>query len=170
MVGALVRVGQAGRAHELLKFFMHDRRPEGWNQWAEVVLPNPREPRFLGDMPHAWVASDYLRSVLDMFAYEREEDDALVLGAGLSEEWMASGVAVKNMSTAQGPLSYTLTPSGSGILLELAGGLSPPRGGVRLAWPLAGPLPRARHGGAELPWTGRELVLPRGPATVQFDP
>ena len=170
MVGALVRLGQPGRAHELLKFFMHDRRPEGWNQWAEVVLPNPREPHFLGDMPHAWVASDYLRSVLDMFAYEREEDDALVLGAGLSDEWMASGVTVKNMSTPQGPLSYALTPSGRGILLELAGGLLPPRGGVRLAWPLAGPLPRARHDGGELLWTGRELVLPRGPATVQFDP
>ena len=168
MVGALVRLGQPGRAHELLKFFMHDRRPEGWNQWAEVVLQNPREPHFLGDMPHAWVASDYLRSVLDMFAYEREEDEALVLGAGLSAEWMASGVAVKNMSTAQGPLSYALRPSGSGILLELAGGLSPPRGGVRLAWPLPGALPRARHDGAELPWTGRELVLPGGPATVQL--
>jgi len=167
-VGVLVRMGQPARAHELLKFFMHDRRPEGWNQWAEVVLRNPREPAFLGDMPHAWVASDYLRSVLDMFAYEREEDDALVLGAGLSEEWMAAGVAVKNMSTAQGPLSYALTPSGSGIVLELAGGLSPPQGGVRLAWPLAGPLPRARHDGAELSWIGRELVLPGGPATVQL--
>jgi hypothetical protein len=167
-VGVLVRLGQSERAHELLKFFMHDRRPEGWNQWAEVVLPNPREPHFLGDMPHAWVASDYLRSVLDMFAYEREEDDALVLGAGLSEEWLASGVAVKNMSTAQGPLSYALTPSTSGLLLQLAGGISPPRGGVRFAWPLAGPLPRARHGGIELPWTGRELVLPTGPTTVQL--
>ena len=167
-VGVLVRMGQPSRAHELLKFFMHDRRPEGWNQWAEVVLRNPREPAFLGDMPHAWVASDYLRSVLDMFAYQREEDDALVLGAGLSDEWIASGVAVKSMSTAQGALSYALTPSGSGIRLELAGGLLPPRGGVRFAWPLAGPLPRARHDGAELPWTGRELVLPRGPATVQL--
>ncbi len=168
MVGALVRTGQPGRAHELLRFFMHDRRPEGWNQWAEVVLPNPREPHFLGDMPHAWVASDYLRSVLDMFAWQREEDDALVLGAGLSEAWMASGVAVKNLSTPQGPLSYALTPSGSGFQLELAGGLLAPQGGVRLSWPLAGPLPRARHDGNDLPWTGRELVLPNGPATVQL--
>ena len=27
---------------------------------------------FIGDLPHAWVASDYIRSVLDLFAYERE--------------------------------------------------------------------------------------------------
>ena len=167
-VGALVRLGQPERAHELLKFFMHDRRPEGFCQWAEVVLPDRREPHFLGDMPHAWVASDYLRSVLDLFAYEREEDQALVLGAGLSGEWMASGIAVKNLSTAHGPLSYALTPSGSGLVLELAGGLLAPRGGVRLAWALAGPLPRARHGEADLPWSGRELVLPQGPATVQL--
>ncbi len=167
-VGVLVRLGQPAQAHELLNFFLHDRRPEGWNEWAEVVLQDPREPHFLGDMPHAWVASDYLRSVLDVFVWEREEDDALVLGAGLSAEWMASGVTVKNLSTAQGPLSYALTPSGDGVLLELAAGLSPSRGGVRFAWPLTGPLPRALHDGAELRWTGRELVLPKGPATVEF--
>ena len=167
-VGALVRLGRPERAHELLEWFMRDRRPEGWNQWAEVVLPDAREPRFLGDMPHAWVASDYVRSVLDMFAYEREADDALVLGAGLSAEWMASGVTVKNLSTPHGPLSYALTPSGGGHALELAGGLVPPRGGVRFAWPLPGPLPRARHEGGELAWTGRELVLPGGPATVRL--
>ena len=29
----------------------------GWNQWAEVVSRTPRKPFFLGDLPHAWVAS-----------------------------------------------------------------------------------------------------------------
>ena len=29
-------------------------------------------PKFIGDMPHTWVASDFIRSVLDMFAYERD--------------------------------------------------------------------------------------------------
>ncbi len=33
---------------------------------------------FVGDLPHAWVASDYIRSVLDLFAYERS-DGAMVL-------------------------------------------------------------------------------------------
>ncbi len=113
-------------------------------------MADAREPHFLGDMPHAWVASDYLRSVLDMFAYEREADDVLVLGAGLSEEWMAAGVAVKNLSTSRGPLSYRLSPVAGGYVLELGGDLVPPRGGVRLAWPLPGPLPRASTQGGEL--------------------
>jgi len=165
-VGALVRLGQPLRAQGMLQWFLLFRRPDGWNQWAEVVVADAREPHFLGDMPHAWVASDYLRSVLDMFAYEREADDALVLGGGLSEEWMAAGIAVKNLSTAHGPLSYRLSPASGGYVLELAGGGEPPAGGVRLAWPLPGPLPRATCEGRELRWVGRELVLPPGPARI----
>ena len=168
-VGALARLGHPQRAQAMLEWFMRFRRPGAWNQWAEVVRADAREPWFLGDMPHAWIASDYIRSVLDLFAYEREGDDALVLGAGLSEEWMTSGVAVKNLSTAHGPLSYRLSPAPDGHVLELAGGVMPPRGGVRLTWPLPGALPRASvEGGGELAWVGRELVLPPGPATIRL--
>jgi hypothetical protein len=167
-VGALVRLGEPGRAQGLLQWFLRHRRPDGWNQWAEVVMADPREPHFLGDMPHAWVASDYLRSVLDMFAYEREADGALVLGAGLSEEWMAAGIGVKNLSTSHGPLSYRLSPVPGGHVLEIAGGIVPPAGGVRLAWPLPGRPPRATYEGGELGWVGRELVLPPGPARIRL--
>jgi hypothetical protein len=167
-VSALVRLGQPQRAQEMLQWFLRHRRPEGWNQWAEVVMADAREPHFLGDMPHAWISSDYIRSVLDMFAYEREADDALVMGAGLSEEWVAAGVAVKGLSTRHGPLSYRLSTIPGGHVLELAGGVVPPGGGVRLAWPLPGPLPHATHEGQELRWVGRELVLPTGPATIRL--
>ena len=162
-VGALVRLGHPDRAHEVLEFLLQGRRPPEWNQWAEVVGVNPREPRFIGDLPHAWVASDYIRSVLDMFAYEREADGAIVVGAGLSERWMASGVTVKDLVTPHGRLSYQLAPAQGGYALELSGG-----DGLRLSWPLPGPLPRAIHDGIELPWAGRELVLPKGPATVRL--
>jgi hypothetical protein len=161
-------MGQTPRAHELLQFFMQGRRPESWNQWAEVVEHDPRQPHFLGDMPHCWVASDFVRSLLDMLAYEREQDDALVIGAGLTGEWAAGGIAVKGLSTAYGRLGYSLRPSEGGFILQLAEGLEPPRGGVRLAWPLPGRLPRARQGDVELAWSGRELALPRGPATVRL--
>jgi hypothetical protein len=167
-VGALARLGHPRRAHAMLGWFMGHRRPEAWNQWAEVVMADPRERHFLGDMPHAWVASDYVRSVLDLFAYEREADDALVLGAGLSEEWLRAGIAVKGLVTPRGPLSYRLAPAPEGHVLELAAGITPPAGGVRLVWPLAGPLPRAIHQDRELGWTGRELVLPPAPATVRL--
>jgi hypothetical protein len=167
-VSALVRLGQPRRAQGMLQWFLRHRRPDGWNQWAEVVRADAREPQFLGDMPHAWVASDYLGSVLDMFAYEREADDAMVLGAGLSEEWMAAGFAVKNLSTPHGPLSYRLSPGSGGYVLEIAAGVVPPAGGVRLAWPLPGPLPRATSEGGDLRWVGRELVLPPGPAQIDL--
>jgi hypothetical protein len=44
----------------------------------------------------------------------------------------------------------------------------PPAGGVRLAWPLPGALPRAIYQERELGWMGRELVLPPGPATIRL--
>ncbi len=169
-VGALARLGHPGRAQSMLRWFMTYRRPEAWNQWAEVVRADAREPHFLGDMPHAWVASDFIRSTLDLFAYEREADGVLLLGAGLEDEWLAGGFGVKNLSTPHGSLSYRLSPVPGGFSLELAGGLAPPAGGVRLAWPLAGPLPRAVHQGVLLSWVGRELVLPAGPATVELAP
>jgi hypothetical protein len=76
---------------------------------------------------------------------------------------------VKNLSTAHGPLSYRLSPTPGGYVLELAGTLRPSAGAVRLAWPLPGPLPRASDdGGRELRWVGRELVLPPGPATIRL--
>ena len=71
-VGAFVRLGERERAQQAMAYFYRDRRPAGWNQWAEVVLRDAREPRFLGDMPHGWVASDQIRSVLDLFAYEQD--------------------------------------------------------------------------------------------------
>jgi hypothetical protein len=166
-VGALVRLGQSERAHAMLAFFFRDQRPPGWNQWAEVVLPKPREVRFLGDMPHAWVSSDYIRSVLDLFAYERELDGALVIGAGLQAEWLTRGVAVSGLSTWYGPLDFRLAPSAEGWQLTLGAGLRPPPGGLRLVWPGPGPLPKAAQGERPLEWNAQaELTLPPGPATV----
>ena len=164
-VGALVRLDQAERAHAMLRFFFSDRRPPGWNQWAEVVLPKVREVRFLGDMPHAWVSSDYIRSALDLFAYEREADATLVIGAGLQAAWRVDGdIEVRGLSTSYGPLDYRLARGARGWTLELQ------RAGatVRLAWPGSDPLPKAVHEGREITWQGRELPLPRAPAAVQL--
>ncbi len=166
-VGALVRLGQAERAHALLRFFFADQRPPGWNQWAEVVLPGLRDVKFLGDMPHAWVSSDYIRSALDLFAYDREAGDTLVIGAGFKPEWLAHGVAVRGLSTAHGLLEYGLQPVSGGWTLQLPRALAA-AAALRLAWPGALPLPRAWHQGQALAWQGRELPLPPAPALVQL--
>jgi hypothetical protein len=135
-VGSFVRLGWRDRAHEALAFFFKDRQPPGWNQWAEVVSRTPRTPFFLGDLPHAWVESDYVRSVLDMFAYTRESDDALVIGAGLPADWLTGvGVTVKGLRTPQGALAYTLRAEGDVLRLEVPAGFALPKGGLVLSLP-----------------------------------
>lgn len=133
-VGAYARLGQPERAQALLDFYFRDQRPAGWNQWAEVVGRDARQPRFVGDMPHAWISSDYIRSVLDLFAMTRESDQALVIGAGIPPAWLAHGVALRGLSTPYGKLGFRLKQEDGKIALALDPGLQPPPGGIRLRW------------------------------------
>lgn len=165
-IGALTRLGQPARAHAMLDFFFKDRRPAGWNQWAEVVRPGLRERGFIGDLPHAWVASDYIRSALDLFAYEREADASLVVGAGWKREWLAQGLAVRGLRTSLGVLDYALERVPGGWQLRLERVPAEARGGIRLQWPGDGALPAALLDGRELPWDGRSLLLPAVAATL----
>jgi len=87
IIGALIRLGDRDRALQLIDRFMKDRRPAAWNEWAEVVGTDLRKPRFIGDMPHAWVASDFVRSILDAVSFERY-DGTLVVGAGVPARWL----------------------------------------------------------------------------------
>jgi hypothetical protein len=121
-VGAFIRLGQPQRAHELLDFFFKGQRPPEWREWAEVVWRDPKVPKFIGDMPHGWVASDYIRSVLDMFVYDRD-DGALVIGGGVLPEWVseAPGVTVKNLSTHQGIVSFTMAGDANSIRVRVSG-------------------------------------------------
>ena len=117
VVGTLLRLNQADRARQLTNYFFDDQRPSAWRQWAEVVRHNPREPGFLGDMPHTWVGSDFIRSMLDAFVYEK--GDTLVLGAGVADAWLDQGVVVENVSTHFGPVSYTLKRENGRAVLRM---------------------------------------------------
>jgi hypothetical protein len=165
-VGALARMGQGTRAHAMLDFFFRDRRPAAWMQWAEVVRPGYRERGFFGDLPHAWVASDYIRSALDLFAYEREADASIVVGAGWKPEWLTQGLQVRGLSTAFGMLDYKLERTSDGWRFTLLSALPEARGGVQLQWPGDGPLPLARLDGRELSWNARTLALPAAAGTL----
>ena len=129
-VGTFVRMGQPERARELLGLFLKDRRPPAWNQWPEVVYRDLRAPNFLGDLPHTWVGSDFIRSFLDLLAYERDSDQALVLGAGVPDEWLREGVSVKRMPTPWGRLDFSLEAEGDSVRLRVGGGLTVPPGGI----------------------------------------
>src|SRR5919109_3136869 len=166
-VGTFVRLKWRQRAQELLDFFFADRRPPGWNQWAEVVGRELRKPRFVGDMPHGWVASDFIRSALDLFAYEREADNALVLAAGLPLQWLeGEGVAVENLRTPYGPLSYSLHSQGHRLWLKVEAGVQPPPGGLVFVWPGAQPPGPTRLNGQAVGWQGAELRIHQLPAEV----
>ncbi len=141
VVGTFARLGWRDRANEALAFFFEDQRPAAWNHWAEVVGREERMPRFIGDMPHGWVASDYLRSALDMFAYEREPDHAIVIGAGLPVSWFeGQGVAISGLHTPFGEIGYTIRRAGDGYRVRISGAARPPAGYVvQLPWPTQSP-------------------------------
>ena len=133
-VGAFVRLGQPERAHALLDYFMKDRRPPGWRHWAEVVWPDPKTPRFIGDMPHTWVGSDFVNSMRTLFLYEDEIRDALVIGAGVSRDWINAedGLDVENMPTYYGTVNFRYRKHSTGYRIEITGKLQPPAGGIEV--------------------------------------
>ena len=108
-IGALIRLGDRHRAAQLIDRFLLDRRPLAWNHWAEVVGTEYRKPRFIGDMPHVWVASDFTRSILDAIAYE-DEDGVLVVGAGVPGHWLP--LHVGPLLTQSGPVEIWIDRSG----------------------------------------------------------
>jgi F5/8 type C domain len=171
-VGSLVRLGQRERALQAMAYFYRDRRPAGWNQWAEVVLRNPREPRFLGDMPHGWVASDQIRAVLDLFAYEHEGERGLVLAAGVPMAWLEGrGLALRELRTPYGRLSWRArahTSVGRTVVdVEIDALRDRPPGGIALRgpWPAGSQVwidGRAVAGAAD------DIRVPRTPARVRI--
>jgi F5/8 type C domain len=172
-VGSLVRLGERERAQQAMAFFYRDRRPPGWNQWAEVVLRNPREPRFLGDMPHGWVESDEIRSVLDLFAYEREGEQGLVLAAGVPIDWLKGpGLHIQGLRTPFGLLGWRAresTVAGREVVeFELEHLRDPPPGGVVLR----GPWPKESRvwiDGHSIAAGADEISLPRTPTHVRIE-
>ena len=158
-VSTFVRLGWRDRAQQLLDYFMDGRRPAAWNQWPEVVTKDAQTPTFVGDLPHAWVASDFIRAVLDLFAYERS-DSAIVLAGGIPSAWLdRAGIAIRGLRTPYGTLSYSLVRTDQRVaeLTLSASGRVPPGGFV-----LAGPWPRPLHAtvnGKSLQTQGDEIRI-----------
>ncbi|MEO8275356.1 MAG: discoidin domain-containing protein [Thermoanaerobaculia bacterium] len=136
-IGAFVRLGWRDRAADLVDYFLTVRQPPEWNQWPEVVRRDMRSMEFLGDLPHGWVASDFLRSLFDLFAYERRSDRTLVVAAGIPSRWLASGesVGVEGLVTAWGPLNFVLRRTGGMLHVEIGELARWPEGGITLLAP-----------------------------------
>ena len=139
IIGAFVRLGRREAANELLDFFLSDRRPREWNQWPEISWRDPRSPGHLGDVPHTWIAAEYLLAVASMVAAEREASQSLVLAPGMPWKWITEdgGFAVRNLPTHHGPLDFMIRAEGiSRIHVRVDGLRKLPAGGLWIDPPL----------------------------------
>ncbi|MCX6151194.1 MAG: discoidin domain-containing protein [Ignavibacteriales bacterium] len=138
VIGTFIYLDQVEKAHELLKFFFKDQRPQGWNHWAEVVWKDSKTPRFIGDMPHTWVGSDFISAARSFFVYEDEQNNSLVIGAGLYREWFDSpdGISIKNLPTYFGNLNYSIKKEINKYRVELNGNIKLPEGGIKFINPV----------------------------------
>jgi hypothetical protein len=165
IIGALVRLGRREAALELLRFFLADQRPPPWNQWPEIAWRDPKAPAHLGDLPHTWIAAEYVLAVGSLFAYERP-DGSLVLAAGLAPEWIeGEGVRVRDMPTAYGALSYTLRRIDAVTVVFETSGID---AAVVLRPPLPAPLRSVMVNGAARPCDADCVTLPAGATHVVF--
>ena len=168
-IGTFVRLGEKQRALAMLDFFFSGQRPAAWRQWAEVVWHDRDTPKFIGDMPHTWVGSDYIRSVLDMFAYDRASDSALVVGAGIAERWVreAPGVRVRGLGTPYGPIDFDVRATGSSLVAHLGGSMKMPPGGIAFRSPVDRSIAIARvDGNVVSPSANGEVLVRRLPTTI----
>lgn len=138
LIGSFIYLDQPERAHELIKYFLNDQRPRGWNHWAEVVWKDERHPGFIGDMPHTWVGSDFINAVRSMFVYESasggEDDSSLVIGAALYQDWIDSpdGMSVENLPTYYGELSYSIKKENDEYHFSIYGDVKLPKDGIKI--------------------------------------
>jgi hypothetical protein len=119
---SFVRMNRPSDALEVLDFMMKYRRPEDWQMFAEVVDSRLRHTGYLGDMPHTWIGTEYVRAIVGMLMHEA--DTYLELLPGAPPEWMVgSGATVVEMPTAYGPLTMTAKQIGDELHVVLGPGL-----------------------------------------------
>lgn len=134
LIGSFIMLDQPERAHELIDYFMQDQRPQGWNHWAEVVWKDYRIPRYIGDMPHTWVGSDFINAIRSMFVYENEYDQSLVLASALYQDWIDSpkGMSVENLPTYFGEISYSIKKENNKYRFSISGDVNLPVNGMKI--------------------------------------
>jgi hypothetical protein len=139
IIGAFVRLGNRDVANELLAFFLSDRRPLEWNQWPEITWRDPRSPGHLGDVPHTWIAAEYMLAVASMVVAEREASASLVLASGMPWAWIAedNGFSVSKLPTRFGKVDFRIHATDADtICVEIGGDLTFPPGGLTIVPPL----------------------------------
>jgi hypothetical protein len=119
---SFVRLNRPNDALEVLESIMRHRRPSGWQMFAEVVDSRVRHTAFLGDMPHTWVGTEYVRAIIGMLMHEG--DTQLELLPGTPPSWVSgTGLSVEDLPTAFGPLTMSAHQDGDELRVVLGSGL-----------------------------------------------
>lgn len=169
-VNAMVHLGMKRQALEALDWLFLDQYPKGWRHWAEVVWSNPLTPKFIGDMPHTWVGSDFLNSLRSMLVYEDEAADSLVLFAGVPEKWIneGDGLALRNFRTYHGSINATAFADADAARITLSGDLTIPKGGLVVRCPLDTPSDRATVNARPAAVLNGSIVIRVLPAQIEW--
>jgi F5/8 type C domain len=167
---ALLRLGCKARALALLDWLIAEQHPLAWRQWPEVLHRDRRAPRFLGDLPHGWIAASFVRALRRLIAYERADEGVLVLAAGVPESWVreAPGIRVSGLPTRFGRLDFTMCAESEDRVRTVMSGVRPP-GGIVVESPLDRFI-RAVEGDvrARVADDGQRVWLPESPAAFDL--
>ncbi len=118
-----VHLNEPRQANELLTNFVRHRRPAAWHVWAEVVHSLERRDRYMGDMPHTWIGSEYVRCIFGMLM--REDGRRLRLLPGAPPAWLAGeGIRIGELPVAYGSLTITARQQDEKLQLTLGPGLN----------------------------------------------
>ena len=127
---------------------LNSRRPRGWRLWAEVVWGDMRAPDYIGDMPHTWIAAEFVTAIRRMLL--RENGGALSCSeARRTRGGTTDGVTLRDLPTAFGAVNLRARRGRFQATVDLAlSGPAPER--ITFRYPGA---KRARADGK--PWTSR---------------
>jgi GH15 family glucan-1,4-alpha-glucosidase len=129
-------LGRREIANEILEWHLNHQTFPGAYSWAEQI--DTTSLWFAaGDMPHCWVAADYMNALRASLLYE--DENRIVLGAGIPPAWLGPGkeLSIDSARTFFGELSYSVDCSKNGkqISIRLTGTARPPEGYI-LRFPL----------------------------------
>jgi hypothetical protein len=111
MAQALMRAGDV-RYAPLMQRVADLASPTG--QWPEAIHPLTGGG-CMGDGQHVWAAAEWIMMLRNCFV--REEGECLVIGAGVSQEWLANGQVISfgPAATSFGQVTIVIEPQSSAI-------------------------------------------------------
>lgn len=107
LAACYVLLDKPQRAHRIVGWHLDHQTMPGVYAWGEQ-LDTTTAQFYAGDIPHGWVAADFINLVRTMLVYEK--DDSLALGAGIPWKWLTDGqeVGISAAPTYFGSIGYSL--------------------------------------------------------------